>query len=263
MQISKRSKISLAQLLGVLDRQTVHVLFDKYDFYSYQADSVIGINDEIKSGSEKQLSELIGEVTCTSNTLRNGVSPKYRYDDQLNEFKKSLLLDGYEIADKTIKSLDPNFEGKEPVEDELANEIGRSGLDQNDEIISCLNASASDFIKAQPDYNGSLTNIRICLETIVRKIASTKGFVTNRSGNTWGPSLGYLKTNGFFTEKEEKTLASIFTFVSDGAHVPIGFSEEEFVRLGRNICASMCYFVIKKYNAQQSATGRPGELSAF
>ena len=249
MQISKRSKISLAQLLGVLDCQTIHVLFDKYDFDSYQANSLIGINDEIKSGSEMQLSELIGEVIRTSTTLRNGASPKYKYDDQLDEFKKSLLLDGYEIKEKTIKSLDPNFIGKEPVEDELVNEIDKSDLDQKDEIISCLTASASDFVKAEPDYNGSLTNIRICLETIVRKVAFTKGFSTTRSGNTWGPSLSYLKTNGFFTEKEEKTLASIYTFVSDGAHVPIGFSEEEFVRLGRNICASMCYFVIKKHNA--------------
>ncbi|MDA3906735.1 MAG: hypothetical protein PF484_11730 [Bacteroidales bacterium] len=239
----------MSQLLGVLGRQTVHVLFDKYNFDSYQTSSTIGISEEIKSGSEEQLSELIGEIIRTSNTLRNGVSPKYKYNDQVNEFKKSLLLDGYEIADKTIKSLDPNFEGKEPVEDELVNELRRSGLDQNDEIVPCLRASASDFIKAQPDYNGSLTNIRICLETIVRKIALKKDFVNAREGNTWGPSLGFLKTKGFFTEKEEKTLASIFTFVSDGAHVPIGFSKEEFVRLGRNICASMCYFVIKKYNA--------------
>jgi hypothetical protein len=249
MQISKRSKISLSQLLGVLDSQTVHVLFDKYDYDSYQASSIIGINDEIKSGSERQLTELIGEIIRTGSTLRNGVSPRYKYDDLLNEFRKSLLLDGYEIGDKTIKSLDPNFEGKEPVEDELVNELNKSGLDENDEIVSCLNASASDFIKAQPDYNGSLTNIRICLETIVRKIAFKKDFVTNVSGNTWGPSLGYLKATDFLTEKEEKALASIFTFVSDGAHIPIGFSEEEFVRLGRNICASMCYFVIKKYNA--------------
>lgn len=249
MQITKRSKLSLSQLLGVMDRQSVHVLLDKYDFDSYQANSLIAISDEMKSGSERQLSDLIEEIVCTCSTLRNGVSPKYKYDDRFNEFRKSLLLDGYEIDDSTIKSLDPNFEGKEPVEDELLNEISKSGLDENNEINSCLRASASDFIKPQPDYNGSLTNIRICLETIVRKIAFAKNFVTDRTGNTWGPSLGYLKTTGFLTEKEEKALASIFTFVSDGAHVPIGFSEEEFVRLGRNICASMCYFVIKKYNA--------------
>ena len=249
MQITKRSKISLAQLLGVMDRQSVYVLLDKYDFDSYQANSVIGISDEMKSASEEQLSNLIEEIIRTGSTLRNGVSPKYKYDDQFNEFRKSLLLDGYAIDDNSIKSLDPNFEGKEPIEDELLNEITKSGLDENDEVKSCLLASASDFIKSPPDFNGSLTNIRICLETIVRKIAFKKKFITDRTGNTWGPSLGYLKNIGFLTEKEEKTLASVFTFVSDGAHVPIGFSEEEFVRLGRNICASMCYFVIKKYNA--------------
>jgi hypothetical protein len=249
MQITKRSKLSLAQLLGIMDNQSVYVLLEKYDLDPYKANSVITISEEIQSASEIQLSNLIEEIVCTSNTLRSAVSPRYKYDDQFNEFKKSLLLDGYVIEANGIKSLDPNFEGREPIEDELLHEVAQSGLDENDEVKTCILASASDFIKAQPDFNGSLTNIRICLETIVRKIAVRQDFVANRSGNTWGPSLGYLKTNDFLTEKEEKTLASVFTFVSDGAHVPIGFSQEEFVRLGRNLCASMCYFVIKKYNA--------------
>ena len=249
MQITKRSKLSLAQLLGVIDNKSVYVLLDKYDLDPYQANSVIDIGNVMQSASETQVSNLIEEIVLTSSTLRNAVSPKYKYDDRYDEFKKSLLLDGYIIKANSIKALDPNFEGREPVEDELLHEIARSDLDAKNEVKSCVLASASDFIKAQPDFNGSLTNIRICLETIVRKIAVKRGFTANSFGNTWGPSLGYLKNEGFFTEKEEKTLASVFTFVSDGAHVPIGFSEEEFVRLGRNLCASMCYFVIKKYNA--------------
>jgi len=249
MQISKRSKVSFAQLLSVLNGQTVHVLFDKYEYDPYNAHSAINISDEIQSASENQLSNLIKEVIRTSNTLRNGTSPRYKYDDQFEELRKSLLLDGYVIDSKTIKSLDPDFDGKEPIEDELLHELTKSGLSGYEEIKLCIIASADDFIKAPPDFNGSLTNIRIGLETIVRKIAIERNFVSTMVGNTWGPSLGHLKKNGFFTEKEEKTLASVFTFVSDGAHIPIGFTEEEFVRLGRHLCASMCYFVIKKYNA--------------
>lgn len=249
MQITKRSKISLAQLLSVVDNESVHVLLDKCDLDPYAANSVIDISEAMQSATEKQLSSLIEEISYTSGTLRNTVSPKYSYDNQFKVFRKSLLLDGYIIEDSGIKSLDPNFEGKEPIEDQLLHEVKKSGLDINDEIKKCILESASDFIKDQPDFNGSLTNIRICLETIIRRISIKQGFINNSSGNTWGPSLNHLKSNAFITEKEEKTLASVFTFISDGAHVPIGFSEEEFVRLGRNLCASMCYFVIKKYNA--------------
>jgi len=159
------------------------------------------------------------------------------------------LLDGYLIDVDSIKYLEPTFEGKEPIEDELLTQLNNSSLDGCEEIKSCIIASANDFIKSPPDFNGSLTNIRIGIETIVRNIAIEKGLVSNGTGNTWGPSLVYLKKIDFLSEKEEKTIASVFTFISDGAHIPIGFTEEEFVRLGRHLCASMCYFLMKKNNA--------------
>ena len=250
MQISRRTKISLSQLLGVIDKSIIGVILDKYGLDEDAVSSVPYIRDEITSSPIHDLTDLILEVISTGTTLRNSVSPRYKYDDQFEEFRKSLLLDGYKIESKCISALDPNYEGKEPVEDALLIELEKSCLDKDEEIKKCIIASASHFLKSPSDFNGSLTNIRIALETTIREIALIKGYSNNSSsGNTWGPSLAYLKTSAFLTEKEEKALASIFTFISDGAHVPIGFSEEEFVRLGRNICSSMCYFSIKKYNA--------------
>lgn len=250
MQISRRTKISLAQLLGVIDKQVINVILDKHGLEPLAASSVIYISEEMKAASDKQLTDLILEVASTELVLRNSTTPKYKYDYQFNEFRKSLLLDGYQIENKSVKALDPNYEGKEPVEDALLDELKKSQIDNDDEVKERILASASAFIKTPSDFNGSLTNIRVALETTIRKSAIKKGFVNNNpSANSWGPSLAYLKSNGFFSEKEEKALAAVFTFISDGAHIPIGFSEEEFVRLGRNICASMCYFAIKKYNA--------------
>lgn len=251
MQISKRTRISLSQLLAVIDRQIIRVILDKYGLNEDAVSSATSIRDEIASSPIDELTELVQEVITTSSTLRNSVSPRYKYDDRFEEFRKSLLLDGYKIEDKSISALDPNHEGKEPVEDALLIELENSGLDNSEKIKKCITSSATDFLKSPADFNGSLTNIRVALETTVREIALVNGFINNRtSGNTWGPSLAHLKACGFLTEKEEKALAAIFTFISDGAHVPIGFSEEEFVRLGRNICSSMCYFTIKKHNAQ-------------
>jgi len=236
-----------------VDEPSIYVLLDKYNLDSNASSSAIELSEAMQTATESQLTSLINEVASTSQTLRSTVSPKYNYENRYNEFTKSLMLDGYVIEDKTIKSLDPNYEGKEPIEDLLLKEILNSGLDNNNEISDCIKRSASDFIKNQPDYNGSLTNIRICLETIVREIAIIKCFANTSRTNIWGPALSYLKANTFITDKEEKTLASVYTFISDGAHIPIGFSQEEFVRLGRNLCASMCYFLIKQYNAGNAA----------
>ncbi len=249
MQVSRRTKFSLAQLLSVVERTTVYVIFDKFGFDTQEVSSPAGISNEITTADDQTLSVLIIEVIETNRTLRNGTSPRYKFDDQFSILEKSLLLDGYLIEDKSIKALDPNFVGFEPVEDALIKELDSSSIQNKAGIIRSVKASADDFVKAQPDYNGSLTNIRIALETLVREIALEKGFTTARTGNTWGPSLGYLKTNGFIDQKDENALASVYTFISNGSHIPLGFTEAEFVRLGRNMCTSMCYFVIKKYNA--------------
>ncbi|MFW8591043.1 hypothetical protein ACOI22_09600 [Glaciecola sp. 2405UD65-10] len=249
MQVSRRTKFSLAQLLTVVERPIVGVIFDKFDLDPQAVYSPENISDEITDADEQALSDLIIEVIQTNKTLRSGVSPKYKFDEQFLIFEKSLLLDGYLIEEKSIKALDPNFVGFKPIEDALIKEIDSSTLQNKASVIQSVKSSSDDFIKAQPDYNGSLTNIRIALETLVREIALERGFTTARTGNTWGPSLGYLKTNGFIDQKDESALSSVFTFISNGSHIPLGFSQAEYVRLGRNMCTSMCYFVIKTYNA--------------
>lgn len=249
MQVSKRTKFSLSQLLSIIERPTVHVLFDKFGFNSQLVSSLVDISSDINSAEDSVLSDLLIEVIQSNRVLRSQTSPKYKFDDQYSILKKSLLLDGYLIENDSIRALDPNFVGYEPVEDALLKELDKSILKNKVGIKRAVEASAHDFIKAQPDYNGSLTNIRVALETLVREIAIDEGFTTTRSGNTWGPSLGHLKVCGFIDQKDEDALSSVFTFISNGAHIPLGFSQEEFVRLGRNMCYSMCYFVIKIYNA--------------
>jgi len=249
MQVSRRTKFSLAQLLTVIERPTVRVIFDKFGLDPDTVTSPENITDEVTDADAQALSDLIIEFIQTSKTIRNGVSPKYKFDEPFSVLEKSLLLDGYLIEEKSIKALDPNFVGVEPVEDALIKELDDSTLHNKVGVKRAVKASADDFVKAQPDYNGSLTNIRIALETLVREIALEKGFTTTRTGNTWGPSLAHLKTNGFIDKKDESALSSVFTFISNGSHIPLGFSQAEYVRLGRNMCTSMCYFVIKTYNA--------------
>ena len=68
--------------------------------------------------------------------------------------------------------------------------------------------------------------------------------------------LSILKANGFITNNEENALASIYTLVSDGSHKPLGFTDEEYSRYGRNLIMTTCHYSIKKQNGY-TATGNP------
>lgn len=174
MQISRRIKISLAQLLGVIDQQDATDILAKHGLDSSTASSVSEISEEMKAANDKQLADLVLEVASTGKMLRNRTSPKYAYENKYDEFRKSPLLDGYQIENKSVKALDPNYEGKEPIEDALLDELEKSEIGNDGEVKECILASAADFLKTPSDFNGSLTNIRVALETTIRK--SREGF---------------------------------------------------------------------------------------
>ena len=81
------------------------------------------------------------------------------------------------------------------------------------------------------------------LVTRVLTISKTCGSFLHPCANS------LIATCGFLTENEEKGLTGAFSFVSPGAHLSVGLSETEMVRLGRSLVVSMCYFLAKRYNA--------------
>jgi len=88
----------------------------------------------------------------------------------------------------------------------------------------------------------------VALETIVRTIALKHNLEIDQDSKAWGRSLSHIKSVGFIENKEEAAIASTYTFISDGVHIPVGFTEEEFARFGRNLAMVVCYFIIKKFN---------------
>lgn len=247
MIVTKRTKLSLCQLLGLFEKNEVNILLEKHDI-STLGYSQAEIGGALSDANQGSIESLIDEVVSTNGDLSNRVSPRYRFKERWDDFKKCLLLDGFKVEEKTILRLEPAIESTEPVEDDLTNELNRSKLISLDEIIRHIKLSAESFKKSSPDYNACLSHSRITLETIVREIAKLKGLGKVENSKAWGKSLSYLKTSGLITEKEEGAIASIYTMISDGAHIPVGFTEEEFTRFGRNMAMSICYFVIKKLN---------------
>lgn len=247
MIVTRRTKFSLCQFLSLFDQEFLHVLLEKHGIAAWGY-SLTEIGEVLSEADQSLIEPLIDEVTRTIGDLRNRVSPRYRFDERWNDFEKCLLLDGFKIQEKEIITLEPVIEGAQPLEDDLTNELEASGLPTNDEIIRLIRLSAESFRKSTPDYNACLTHARIAMETIVRTIARLHGLEIKQDSKAWGKSLSHIKSLGFVTTKEEAAIASTYTFISDGAHVPVGFTEEEFTRFGRNLSMSVCYFIIKKSN---------------
>lgn len=247
MVVTKRTKLSLCQFLDLFDQDVVHILLEKHDITAWGY-SQTEISQALSEASQGSSESLIDELVRTNGDLRNRVSPRYRFDERWKDFKKCLLLDGFNVEEKAILRLEPVIESTEPVEDDLSNELNISTLASATEVIRHIKLSAESFRNSSPDYNACLSHSRIALETIVRAIAKYKGLEINENSKAWGKSLLYIRETGLITSKEEGAIASTYTFISDGTHIPVGFTEEEFVRFGRNLAMSVCYFVIKKFN---------------
>ena len=195
MIVTKRTKLSLCQFLGLFDQDVVHVLLEKHGIilWGYSQTEISEVLSEADQGS---IESLIDELVRTNGDLRNRVSPRYRFDERWNDFEKCLLLDGFKVEEKTILRLEPVIESTEPVEDDLTNELNNSYLGSSHKVIQHIKLSAESFKKASPDYNDCLSHSRIALETIVRAIAKDKGLEINEASKAWGKSLSHLQKWG-------------------------------------------------------------------
>ena len=247
MIVTKRTQLSLSQFLDLFEQDVVYVLLEKHGMSTYGY-SQSELSESLSDADKSSIESLIDEVVSTSGDLRNRVSPRYRFDERWKDFEKCLLLDGFKIEEKTIMRLESVIESTHAVEDDLTNELKNSNLGSSSDVVRSIKLSAESFRKSSPDFNACLSHSRIALETLVRSIAENKGLQIDEPNKAWGKSLSYLRKSNFISNKEEGAIASTYTFISDGSHIPVGFTEEEFVRFGRNLAMSVCYFIIKKFN---------------
>ncbi len=265
MNLNIRSKLSLCQFLTIFDCDDLVLLLGKYELPTDELESHWGaqrVTAVLKVGvlqaSDSQIGELIQELARTRSSLRNEISPRYHFDERWDDLLLCLKLDGYVMErDKwgdelnRFVSVEPMLEGAAAVEDDLTNELQRSGLSDIEGILHVLESSAHTF--RDKNFNGCLNNARVALQTLATSIAQAR--LPDHPGNfddtKWGQVVTYLRTSSFISEKQEEGLTGVFSFISPGSHKPIGFSEEEFARLGRSLAVSICYFLAKRLNASE------------
>ncbi len=262
MNLGRRSRLSLCQLLLVLGYDEMLLLMNKYRLNTDELESSWrglskgeAVRDAVLRADLSSVSQLVEELARTRAGVRNNVSPRYRFDERWQDLTLCIELDLYVLGDdgNSFVPIEPVLEGAESVEDDLTKELRRSRLDKADEVIRLIEESANLF-KTGDFLNGCLNNARVALQTLATEIAQTRhqdkpeGYEPSK----WGQVVAYLRKSGFVTREQEDGLTGVFSFLSPGSHVPIGLSEQEFARLGRSFAVSMCYFLGKQFNAGAS-----------
>jgi hypothetical protein len=256
--LSTRTLISLSQFLALQEQGTIELVLEKCGI----ARAFAMVRDArellecLRRANDAQRVGLIDEICHSTRMLRAAINPKYIYDERWTDLERCLLLDGYRItgdytAGYQIIAIDPTVGGAAAVDDDLSAELRKSNLADRDEIVRLIENSANDFRKQPPDFNGALTSARVSLETLAKNIAAIHRQTIAMAGDPtkFGAIISYLRHQAaFLNDNEEKGITGVYAFVSPGAHVPVGFTEEEMVRLGRSLIATICYFLIKKHN---------------
>lgn len=269
MNISDRSKYSLCQLLELFSVGKVGTFLRKHGLQadgleSHPRPSVqIGdmpvlVREEILQSSHSIIGDILGEFGRKHDSLRQNVEPRYRFDQHWQDLCRNLYLDGYRVEKIPESSwtgryefipIEPVIDDIEPVEDDLTEEIKRSELPNSDKICRMLVESAQAF--CGEDFNSCLNKTRIALERIAVGMANS---IQNKPDNhdmRWGHAISSLRESEHINKREESCLTGVYGLISKGAHTPVGLDEKEFVRLGRNLSLTCCYFLIKRFNSDR------------
>ena len=219
-----------------------------------QGQLLYGLLNTLRGLDDRTLMLTLSEVVATSGDLRARVSPKHRFDERMHDLVQCLLLDGYIVQDKKLLQTDPSIADAAPLEDDLIAALKVSGAPRAEEIIGKINDSAEAFRSTPPDFNASLVNARIALETLAGDVAAGAASRVQSSvaynPSKWGEVLSFLRSSSEITLEEEKGLAGVFGFLSPGAHRPVGIPEDQMTRLGRSFALNMCWFLLKNHLAR-------------
>ncbi len=109
MNISKRTKMSLAQFLGLFDNETRNTFFDKYDIpYKDDWNTPISLQEVIlQIDIQSSIASILEEVAKTQRCLRSKISPRCTFDERWEDLIDCLLLDGFKVESNVISSIEP------------------------------------------------------------------------------------------------------------------------------------------------------------
>lgn len=256
--IGSRTRYSFAQFLELQEPIISIALLGKYGvehFSTVPARLLPDLLDILRGLDDHTIMLALSEAIATSGDLRSRVNPKYRFDERLHDLSQCLRLDGYVIQEKQLIRADPSISDATSIDDDLIAALQTCGAPRAQDIIAKINDSTAAYRAATPDYNASLVNARVALETlaadVAQDVAASQTTPASYNASKWGEVLSFLRTSGEITVEEESGLAGVFRFLSPGAHRPVGLPEDQMARLGRSFALNMCWFLLKNRLARR------------
>lgn len=258
---STRTLISLSQYLelhsssfvrDLLLKHRIAVHIHEWNRYSPGPPAEV-IRNDLEAAEGQLLQELLAEMIRTLYDLRCRINPRHRHDLRWADLQLCLRLDGYGISEDGVVPIEPTIGEERSTEDDLTRELQTASLSGTEAILGEIRGSAESFRRSPPDYNACLTHARVALHELGDAIATklqSDGNGDDFIHNRWGEVLRYLQQQDFVTEQEERGLAGVYTFISEGAHRPVDVDEVEMAWLGRSLAFAMCWFLVRRWNTQ-------------
>ena len=248
--LTNQSRSALVSLLKALSPGAITLLLIKH--LDRDLDQDIDTLLAYTSGvPEERMVDLLLELLTDRSSIRTDAPTKYVFDKRLEELRRCLRADGYEVIDNSLTRLNPAAESVAQISDELDRVLSNSNLDADSKVRQLLRESHENIGAVPPDFNGATTKARIALETIARRSASI--IANNRTktppSDTWGAALSFLRAEGVIRLPEEEAIAMVYTLISPGAHIPKGLTDQQWALLARTFAISGAYFLTRQHLA--------------
>ena len=243
---SHQTRGAIAQILTFISADAA-----KTFLYKHLGVSNVSFLAALDDAPDDALRAMATELLENNAFLRAAAPIKYVFESGVDDLERWVLHDGWIVEKGALLRVMPAAEEITGVRDKLIEDLNASGLDDDGDIKQLIENSSKDFVAQPPDFNGSITKVRIALETVARRAA--KEFATKHGKSypedSWGRALQLLRSEAVIEQHEEEILARVYTFTSPGAHVPKGVTEEEWARLARTFSLSSTYFFLQRYTA--------------
>ena len=245
---SHQTKGAMAQVLFTISTIAAETFLYKHLGCEQHEPSFLPI---VASAPPEALKNMLTEILANNKILYSEAPVKHVFKSGVEELERWALHDGWIVENSALVRVTPAAEEITGIRDKFLQDVQSSGLGDDGVINKAVEDSSKDFVAEPPDFNGSTTNVRIALETVARRaaIATSKKKEGGYPEDSWGKALHFLRSTGVIELPEEEILARVYTFISPGAHVPKGITEEEWARLARTFGLSSAYFLLKKYEA--------------
>lgn len=250
MIFSHQTRGAMAQVLSTVSTEAAKTFLYKHLGISEMYSFVLILAEAPPDPLRAMLNELL-----VHNKILYAAAPvKHVFNSGIEELERWALHDGWIVDDGALVRVTPAAEEATGIRDKFLQDLATTILDSDGAIRNAVESASKNFVSQPPDFNGSITNVRITLETVARRAAIViegrpSGVYPEYSEYKWGKALQLLRTTGVIELQEEEILARVYTFISPGAHVPKGVTAEEWARLARTFGLSSAYFLLRKYAA--------------